>query len=328
MIYNINLGKWNSVFAVPSEFVDKYIVPSNEAQIKVFLWMLRHGGEKLGLSEMADSLKLTQEEVKKSVIYWQERDLISESEYEENSGFKETCNSSVSKNICLNESPKKETSRYQRPNSFSIASRIESSTDIHFLMQEAQVILGRPISNGDSAALLMLHDNDGLPIDVIIMLLQYAVSIGKANIKYIEKTGINWASEGIDDLERAEKKIQSLNQANIAWKRFENIIGIYHRSPSAREEEAVSRWFDEWNYSDELIKEAYDRCVNANGKYVLKYMDSIVKRWRNQGIVTLEQALMENSARKGKKSFSKEDNKASYSIDEYENYNIFDYINN
>lgn len=328
MIYNINLGKWSSVFAVPSEFVDKYMVTSNEAQIKVLLWILSHSGKKMSLSEIANSLGLTQEKVENSVVYWHERDLISMPLSEENSDLKGTCNSPVNENICLPETVKKESSRYQRPNSFSIANRIENSTDIHSLMQEAQVILGRPISNGDSASLLMLHDNDGLPIDVIIMLLQYAVGIGKANMKYIEKSGVSWANEGIDSLEKAEKKIQSLDQANITWKRYETIIGIYHRSPSAREEEAVSRWFDEWNYSDELVKEAYDRCVNANGKYVLKYMDSIIKRWHNQGIVTIEQAKMENFARRGKKSFSQEENKASYNIDDYESYNIFDYIKN
>ena len=158
------------------------------------------------------------------------------------------------------------------------------------------------------------------------MLLQYAVSVGKANMKYIEKTGISWASEGVNDHEKAENKIQNLNRASISWKKFESIIGIYHRSPSSCEEEAVSRWFDNWNYNEELIKEAYDRCVNANGKYVLKYMDSIIKRWHNQGIVTIEQALAENANRNRKKSFSREDNEASYNIEEYENYNIFDYM--
>jgi DnaD/phage-associated family protein len=231
---------------------------------------------------------------------------------------------------CLNtradEKSGKEPLRYQRPDGAYIASRMQSSEEIYFLMQEAQVVLGRPISTGDSGILLMLYDNDGLPVDVIIMLLQYAVSVCKANMKYIEKTGIGWASEGINNLEKAEKKIQDLNRANISWKKFENIIGIYHRSPSAREEEAVSRWLDDWNYSEELVKEAYDRCVNANGKYVLKYMDSIVKRWHTQGIVTIEQALAENASRHKKKNSLRGDNEASYNIEEYENYNIFDYI--
>lgn len=327
MVYSMNLGKWNRIFAVPSEIIDKYIKSSSEVQIKVLLWMLRHAGEKSNLEKIAEATGFTDEEIKNAVVYWKERDLILVLPAAENSEpQKNSYDDAIRQNSCEGEKPKKENLRYHRPDSAYIANRMQSSGEIYFLMQEAQVILGRPISNGDSGILLMLHDNDGLPVDVIIMLLQYAVNVGKANMKYIEKMGMSWASEGINDHEKAEKKIQDLNRANVSWKKFENIIGIYHRSPSASEEEAVSRWIDGWNYCEELIKEAYDRCVNANGKYVLKYIDSIIKRWHNQGIVTIEQALAETASRHRKKSFSREDNEASYSIDEYESYNIFDYI--
>ncbi len=321
MAYNLNLGEWESVFAVPSKIFDKYIKSSSEAQIKVLLCVLRYGGRQLELTEIAKITGLSEEETQNSIIYWDEQGLLS-SKIEENFKVEEILNKNK---IFAYENSQKITRRYQKPDSSHIANRMQSSDEINFLMQEAQIVLGRPISNGDSAALLMLHDNDGLPVDVIIMLLQYAVSVGKANMKYIEKIGINWSSEGIDDLEKAEKKIQSLNEANVMWNRFESIIGIYHRAPSVREEEAVCRWLGQWGYSDELVKEAYERCINANGKYVLKYMDSIVKRWYSQGIVTIEQALIENSARSRKKNFSDQNNKASYNIDEYENY-FRDYI--
>ncbi len=329
MIYNVNLGKWNSVFAVPSELVDKYLAMSNEVQIKVLLWMLRHAGQELSLSEITKAMNLSEEEVKNAVAYWNGCNMMAASLDDNDPITQKPCKTATAcENVCSCENPKREASRYLRPDSNYIADRMQNSGDIYFLMQEAQVILGRPISNGDSAILLMLHDNDGLPVDVIIMLMQYAVGAGKASMKYIEKMGISWASEGINNLEKSEKKIQDLNKANISWRKFENIIGIYHRSPSSREEEAVTRWFDEWNYSDELIKEAYDRCVNANGKYILKYMDSIIKRWYSQGIVTIEQALIENANRNRKKGFSVKDNRASYNIEEYENYNIFDHIEN
>ena len=143
-------------------------------------------------------------------------------------------------------------------------------------------------------------------------------------MRYIEKMGASWAEQGIDNLEKAEKKIAQLNKISLNWKKFESIIGIDHRAPTAREEEAVMRWISDWNYSSELIKEAYDRCVNANGKYILKYMDSIIKRWHTQGVFTIEQALMENNRRKFKNSASKSENMPSYSIEDYESYSIFD----
>ena len=55
-------------------------------------------------------------------------------------------------------------------------------------------------------------------------------------------------------------------------------------------------------------------------------MDSIIKRWHNQGILKIEQAVMENQKRGRRKYSSEQGSGASYSIEEYENYNILDYI--
>ena len=204
---------------------------------------------------------------------------------------------------------------------------MQSSDDIKLLMQEAEAILSRPLSCNDQSTLLKLHDSDGLPIDVILMLLQYSVGAGKIGIKYIEKVGEVWGKENVDTIEKAEKKIILLNKTNLSWKRFENIIEISHRATTKKEEEAVYRWFEEWYFDDDLIREAYDRCVDANGKYILKYMDSIIKRWHDENITTLGQAMLELQNRKNAKRFNNQQTSSpSYNIDEYEKYNIFDYL--
>ena len=89
-------------------------------------------------------------------------------------------------------------SRPQKADNAFVAKRMSESTEIACLMQEAEQVLGRLISNGDSATLLMIHDDFGLPADVISMLLQYVVSIGKPNMRYIEKVAMNWADEEIN----------------------------------------------------------------------------------------------------------------------------------
>lgn len=321
---SINLGKWNNIFVVPSEIVENYIKKASESQIKVILYLLCNRSKIISEKEISKDLNISESEVIGAVKYWEsEGYLLCEKGEQENLDLsREQSAENPEKDAISN--MKKVSHLYHRPDNSYIARRIQSSNEINLLMQEAQVILGRPISNGDSAVLLMLHDNEGLPVDVILMLLQYAVSVGKIGMKYIEKTGSGWALEGIDNIEKAEKKILKLHNTQILWKRFENIIGIEHRAPTKFEEEAVNRWFDEWKYSDEMIKESYDRCVNSNGKYILKYMDSIVKRWHNEGITKIEQALVENTVRKNKRK--KVYNTPSYDIDEYEKYNILDYI--
>ncbi len=103
------------------------------------------------------------------------------------------------------------------------------SDEIRFLMEEAQQILGRLINNGESATLLMLHDDYGLPVDVIIMLIQYAVGIGKGNLRYIEKVAINWADEEIFTHEQAEAKLRLLDERLQAWHTVEQALSLERR---------------------------------------------------------------------------------------------------
>ncbi len=51
MSFSINLGNWNSVFAVPSAVVDEHIKLAGSAQLKVLLWVLRHAGEEFSAED-------------------------------------------------------------------------------------------------------------------------------------------------------------------------------------------------------------------------------------------------------------------------------------
>lgn len=342
MGYSINLGNWNCVFAVPSCVVDKHIKLAGSAQLKVLLWTLRHAGEPFEIEALSKALAMHPADAKDAMQYWIESGLLKsdgESYVPSNaedlqktsvSAEKDTVSSKKNTQEPPEEAPKKAVpvrprplSRPQKPDPQFVAKRISDQPELSFLMQEAQIILGRPISNGDCATLLMLHDNDGLPVDVIIMILQYAVSAGKSNMKYIEKVAVSWAAEEIDTIEKAENKIRALDEHKRAWKRVVTILGLESRSPTSKEDECSNRWINEWKFSDEMIREAYERCVDAKGKYISKYIDSILLRWHNSNICTIEQALEEKRTSRSKKLESQA-HSPSYDIDEYENASIFD----
>lgn len=330
MSFSINLGNWNSIFAVPSVVVDQHIKLAGSAQLKVLLWVLRHAGEKFSVEDIADALAMHKADVKDSMQYWIENNLISVFDDNIVPGSKVKTKSEPQIKESLepskeqkDDSKKRASLRPKRPDPDYIHRRMNESEEIKFLIQEAEVILSRPISNNDIELFIMFHDVDGLPIDVIIMLLQYAVSVGKTNLKYIEKIAIDWGNEGIDSIEKVEAKLKLLNEKQKAWLTVENIVGIEHRQPSAKENETANRWVNEWHVKKELINEAYERCVNAKGKFILSYMDSIIKRWRANDITTIAQAVEERKSNvRQRKNYSSYP--ASYDIYEYEKESIFD----
>ena len=69
-----------------------------------------------------------------------------------------------------------------------------------------------------------------------------------------------------------------------------------------------------------MIKEAYERCVNTKGAYILSYMDGIVKKWHSQNIKNISDL---NNLKKNSKKFKKID-KPSYDLEKYELFNIFE----
>ncbi|MCI1955932.1 MAG: DnaD domain protein [Oscillospiraceae bacterium] len=340
MSYSINLGAWNSVFAVPCSVVDDNLKLAGSVQLKVLLWALRHAGKPFEAQDISDALGIDRADVCDAMLYWQETGLIAASDGRlapaesktENSGESTAFQPEAKADAAKEEKPRRVLSRPQKPDSEFVSKRISESTEIACLMQSAQEILGRLISGGESATLLMIHDDFGLPSDVIVMLMQYASSIGKANMRYIEKAAMNWADEGIATHEKAEEKLRLLAENQKAWRTVEQAIGISHRLPSKREEAYAPTWINEWGFSPEMIREAYDRTIDsAGGKYSPGYMNSILRRWHEAGISTAKQAeedQMEHaSARKSGKSGrgkAPKERNLTFDIDEYERTSIYD----
>ena len=177
------------------------------------------------------------------------------------------------------------------------------------------------LSNSDIATLLMLKDTCGLPLDVIIMLIQYCISIDKGNMRAIEKIGIGWADEGIDTLEAADDKILRVKQMNKNFSVVSSAFGLKNAgSPTKKQLEYSEKWVAEWKFSHEMLREAYERCVDSKGAMKFSYIDGILKRWNSNGIKNkIELERFESSQNKNTGT-----RKTSYNIDELDKIDTLD----
>ncbi len=351
MEYCFDLGVWNSVFAVPADIVDKHIKLAGAAQLKVVLWMLRHAGENFGINDISKALSMHEADVRDSMQYWVQTGVVSfrdniitpapavngagdgladltaeqqqaeaHEEAEQTDIVTQAGQSERDEKTEPEENHKRALSRPEKPDMKYLNQRMTDDPAIACLMHSADDIFGRMISNNDKQTLLLIHEYDGLPVEVILMLLQYAASIGKMNMRYIEKIAIKWADDEIFTLEAAEARIAQLTESATAARRVQRIIGLEPHSPTELEKELAGRWVDQWCFSDELIRAAYESCVNAKGKYFPKYTDSILRRWHNSGIKNIEQLekmktddINIKNKKKAEKSY-----KPTYDISAYE----------
>ncbi len=320
--YQINFNGWDAVFAVPCAVVDRHIKLAGAVQLKVLLWALRHGGQPFSAEDAAAGLNLPAGDVTDAVQYWIAAGIIRPPE--ENAAPVENAAGAGAAGH-LEPSPAQPAAppprRCQKPTGIVLAQRISQSEEIACLMQEAQQILGRAISPALSSTLLAAHDDYGLPVEVLLMLLMYVKSIGKTSTQYIDAVARGWAEEEIFTHDAAEKKLHQLSEVAKAWRKIETAIGIDHRSPSAREEQYTDRWIFQWHFSIRMIREAYERCVDATGKMTLGYINKILERWYKNGITTEAQAEQEErSARRA----AAQPQARTYDIDAFEQMDFTD----
>ena len=96
---------------------------------------------------------------------------------------------------------------------------------------------------------------------------------------------------------------------------MQNAFGIERRNPSAKEAELSDLWINEWKIGKDLLKAAYDACVDAKTKLSMPYVAKIIESWHKDGITTPKQIKAQKT--QNKKAPTKT-NYAGYDLDLFE----------
>ncbi len=371
MSIKLNLGAWNSVFAVPSKVVDEGLKFSDGVKLKVLLFVLRNCDNDIDENTISQATGVNVTDIPEALEYWVQRGILQKdnnifsptqeskpetyNDYSPDKGNEDfesilpvtDYNSKLEKNInsdkafnsnkenlsnsknqntveAITQRVAAESKRFavtkpQKPDYQFTAQQLATDSEFKVLAEEAQSILGKTLSNSDCSTLLMLKNTCGLPLDVILMLIQYCVSIEKANIRTIEKIGISWADDGIYSVEAADNKIRLNKQLNTYFSIVSSAFGLQNiGSPTKKQLEYSKRWIEDWKFSPEMLREAYERCVDKKGTVQFSYIDGILKRWNSANISTLSD-LKSFESKPGKPTGK---SKASYDIEELDKINI------
>lgn len=352
MSINIDLGAWNSIFAVPSKVVDEGLKFSDGVKLKVLLFVLRNAGRSVDDTEISKATGVNVTDIPETLDYWVSMGVFNRIEntftpVKNNEEFVSAPQTSVQTEQtpqpvqpvqAVQEPVKQETeqspkenaeepqkhftaTRPQKPDFVFTAQRLAVDEELKMLVEETQTTLGKVLSNSDIATLLMLKDTCGLPLDVIFMLIHYCASIDKGNIRTIENIGIQWANDGVYSLEAADNKIKQIQKTTANFSIVSKAFGLKNvGSPTKKQLEYGDKWVSEWKFSPEMLREAYERCVDTKGTMNLRYIDGILKRWNASNLHTLDEL------HKYEKSASKPSQKqsSSYDINELDKFNSLD----
>jgi len=172
---------------------------------------------------------------------------------------------------------------------------MDTDGDFRQLYGEVQRQLGKTLTTEELKILLGFVRYLGLPMDVISVLICYCKdrarqkgSSRSPSLRTIEKEAYAWAEQGIDTMEEAAAFIQNQNMRRSRLGGLLRILQIRGRNLTAGEEKYAQKWLD-MGFSDQMIALAYERtCLNTGG-LSWAYMNRILTRWHEAGLVTLEQ---------------------------------------
>ena len=293
-------------------FFDKYMPPANATFVKVYLYGLRqcYSNNNPDNKEIANTLNILESDVVNAWKYWNDVGII-KLKYKE-SGDENDFDIEFIDLSCFNvEEPSYSTTPVLqvKPNYTpeEISIYIENDESIRYMYSTAQKKLGKVLSSSDINILYSFYDWLRLPVEVIVMLIEYCVSIGKKNMRYIEKVAIDWADMGITNIDKAEEYLKEKEYKHSMEQSVRTCLGINDRKLSESEKKYIDTWLYGMDINIELIKKAYDLTVLNTGKLSFPYINSILTDWNKQGIKTVEQT--EKTPRKRTKTLKNSKNK-------------------
>lgn len=312
MGYSVNFSMLGKSFVVPSDVAEKYIKMANETQIKTVLWIFSHMGEEIDPAVIAKKIGKPSAAVEEALIYWASVDVLTA----------DSAHTSAASAPAAPPAPKKELQEIPdiAPSYEQIVKRCKESPEMEAFLNDLQKTLGKTIGYDGQGVFLMMHDSYGLPFEVIYMLVDYCVGIGKPSYKYMGRIARSWGEKEIDTIEKADEAITKLNTVSKSWAAFTEMTGIRTPKPTAYQQDFLLKWITEYKFSMEMIYEAYEIMANNCAKISFKYMDAVLTDWYSNNIKNPEDIKTrgEKPKKEAKTPASAGKSTPSYDIEEFE----------
>lgn len=185
----------------------------------------------------------------------------------------------------------------ERPNytERDVMGAVDADHSFRSLYEEVQRLLGRMLNTEELKILLGFVRYLGMAPEVVSLLVCYCKerarlkgSSRNPSLRSIEKEAYLWAEKGIDTMEEAIAYTQAQYVRRSRLGRLLEQLQIRGRNLTTAEERYAQQWLD-WGFDEEAIAMAYERtCVNTGG-LSWAYMNKILTRWQEAGMVTGEQ---------------------------------------
>ncbi|MBO4864340.1 MAG: DnaD domain protein [Eubacterium sp.] len=308
--------------SISNNFIEYYMTDANGDFVKLYLYlaMLCSSRRDISLSDIADHLNCTENDVCRGIRYWIREDVLrlvyNDNNRKEVKGivllnlkrpedvlttelklddFKKALSGQDEKAVheikeiadAVDVSGDEiKAPRKKQPTPVEIKSKLQDK-EINDLINEASAYCNRDLSQKELNSLIYIKDQLGFSFDLAEYLLEYCAEIKKTSFSYIEKVARNWYEEGITTREDAadySTKYLSL------YGKILKALGITSRfTPAPIEKKYIDTWINDFGFSEAIIIEACNRAIERKPNDVsFPYVNGILDSWYKKDVKSFQ----------------------------------------
>lgn len=222
-----------SSISVSNFFIDEYLADANDAQIKVYLYLIRmfDSGRTTNISDIADKFNHTEKDVCRALRYWEKKGILS-LDFDKNGGIvgiqlhepartKKTSDSFIMQPVnivkeaptIVRDMPGNEQNTdtvtpsvtHVKPTySLDELKAFKNRQETPQLIFIAEQYLKKTLSANDVRSILFYTDELNFSVDLIDYLLQFCAGRKKTSFAYIDRVATDWAENNIATVKQAK----------------------------------------------------------------------------------------------------------------------------
>ena len=304
--------------SVSNYFIDEFMADANDAQLKIYLFLIRMMSANLptSVTDIADKFNYTEKDVLRALMYWESRQLLAleydaahnlsgiqvlslDNPYEfqqtapritpvlsfirpasMQTGFRTLTTNTSAAPISAPVQPKVQDEIQKPEYTMDDLKNFKNNEEVQQLLFVTEQYIGKQLTRADMETIFFLYDRLGFSADLIDYLVQHCVERGKKDFRYMEKVALAWADQGIT----------TPKQAQLANKSYDKNVYTIMKSlgknsnPAPKEMEYINKWTKDYGFMLDIIQEACDKTVMTTDSHRFAYADGILSKWYQAGV--------------------------------------------
>ena len=253
-----------STTMVENAFINHYMPEARGEYVKIYLYGLKccASGNGMSNSQIAEVLKVSENDVKKAWEYWENEGIIRTDEQGED--FTVEFLAIAPMLFTPGMGVKKKNSKPMSKKFSAMFKDIESK-------------LGRLLSHNEQEIMLMWVEEYKFSTQTVVLLVEDCIKRDKRMIQYWDTMADIYHAEGIKTYDQLQNYIDRREAVNKRNKEIMQYLGIFD-TPSKPQRDMIDKWFDSYGFDMDKVKKACDETVKIT-KPNFAYIDKILTAW-------------------------------------------------